>query len=213
MLWSGLLGLVVLWFFALLMEAPNMEREIGADVLRQLQSAGYRRVGAEVSGRDVTLTGAVSGRHAAGDAALIAAEVAGVRRIRDATVDAPLTLSWLRASRSARGEWRLRGRLSDRPSRDVVKEAFGIGGSLRVEGLMVDPEAAAAMWLPAMKQILDLVGVLEDTEIEVGGGNLEVAGELVDKSQYTGLINALEVLADAYGLRLVNRVATFAEMR
>jgi hypothetical protein len=64
-----------------------------------------------------------------------------------------------------------------------------------------------------MNKVLALVAVLEDTEIEVGAGNLEVAGGLVDRSQYAGLIKALETLADAHDLRLINRVATFAEMR
>ena len=211
LLWPALLGLVVLWLSAVLLEGPVMEREIAGDVEQRLLSAGYGRIQAAVSGRDVTLGGEVSGRRAARDAAFRVTAVAGVRRVRDATADAPLSLSWLRASRNGIAGWNLSGRLPDGMSRERVLEAFGSPDGSHAASLVFDVETADAPWLPAVDELLVLISVLDGAAVEVGAGSLEVAGKLSEPDRYAGLVEALESLGEARGLRFVNRIATFPD--
>jgi hypothetical protein len=208
MLWYGLLGLIMLWFFSLLVEVPDMEQEISAGVTSELRAAGYGRVLAEVRGRDVTLMGQVAGRHGAAAAVAIAGGVDGVRVVRDATIDAALGLPWLRAALDNAGRWRLGGVLPDPESRQATVEAFGEHGGVEEEKLVLDAETATADWLPAIGGLLAIARKLDQAEFEIGAGYLDLAGVLVDRGGYAGLMEQLETYAGTHNLRLVNRVAT-----
>ncbi len=206
-LWFGLLGLVGLWICALLVELPEMERDLGAGVLERLRSAGFHRLSVGVDGRDVTLTGAVAGPRAAASARQLAGAEPGVRVVLDATSEAPIGLPWLRAARSSDGLWILEGTLPDAASRDAVLALFGGAGGGDADALALDPESASAQWLPLMEALPDTLRALENVSFEAGAGTLSVAGVLRDGERYPELIGILRNKAEGHGMVFENRVA------
>ena len=208
-LWLGLLGLVVLSFFALLVESLPMEQGIRDNVRKVLAEAGYHQVGVEVRGRDVTLTGRVSGRVAAGVAIRLASGVPGVRVVRDGTRVAPESLSWLRLRPGRDGAWHARGVLPDTDSWLKLEEMLRIrhpGAGFRAERV-VDPARADPDWLDAVNRLLDLVSEMDGVTLELGAGTLDVSGFLADPALYPGTVQDLETLAASERLDLINRIS------
>jgi len=211
-LWLGLLGLVVLSFFALLVESLPMEREIRDNVREVLGEAGYHQMGVEVRGRDVTLTGRVSGRVASGAAIRLAAEVPGVRTVLDGTRIAPESLSWLKLRLKRDGVWYARGVLPDADSWLQLEEVLrsrhpGSGTRAELVDRVVDPERADPDWLDAVEGVLDLVSGLDGAALELSAGTLDVSGSLADPALYPGTVRALETLAADERLDLINRIS------
>ncbi len=209
-LWLGLLGLVVLSFFALLVESLPMEREIRDNVREVLGEAGYHQLGVEVRGRDVTLTGRVSGRVASGAAIRLAAEVPGVRIVLDRTRVEPESLSWLQLRLARDGAWHARGVLPDADSwlqlEEVLRGRHSGARAGRVDRV-VDPGRADPDWLDTVGGLLDLVSGLDSATLELGAGTLDVSGSLADPALYPGTVQALETLAMDERLNLINRVS------
>ena len=208
----GLLCLVGLCLFTLLVEAPRMEREIGEGVRTVLAEGGHRRMDVAVRGRDVTLTGLVSGRTAADAAVRLASGVDGVRTVRDGTRVEPVSLSWVRLRRGRDGGWRVGGVLPDADSWLVLEESLqrrnpGAGARTARIDRVVDPERSDPGWLDAVDRLLDLVSGMEGGAVELGAGILDVSGTVADPASYPGAVRALETLAMDERLDLVNRVS------
>lgn len=207
-LWLGLLGLVVLWFFALVFRGPVIEQQLAGQINDRLASAGFQRVGVEMSGRDARLVGEVSGRAALEMARELVLGVAGVRRVRDATTQRVASLPWLRMTRSGDGEALVSGSLPDPGGWRVIDAELerAVPGRYTLS-VHTDPERGDAPWVREFAGILPRIMVLERGRVEIGAGFLEADGLTADVGRHAALVSALTQIAADAGLTLVDRIA------
>ena len=208
LLWLGLLGLVVLWFFALVFRGTDIEQDIAERVSGRLDAAGFERVVVEISGRDVELRGQVSGQASIGRALELARGVEGVRLVRDATRKAVVSLPWLRMVRSDDGTWDIRGVLATESDWEGLTSELQqrTPDRFRLEP-QTDPERGDAEWIGGIGQLLQRLIELEQGRLEVGAGFIEAGGMVADIGGHAVLLEELEKFADSAQLTLVNRIA------
>ena len=213
-LWLGLLGLVVLWFFALIFHGPMMERRIGQAVSDRLVEAGFQRIVVETRGRDILLAGDVSGNGAKRVALALARDVPGVRVVRDRMHLIEAQLPWLRVRRQDSGDWQVSGVLPDQSVWDEVTQLFEerISDQYTLQS-RTDPETGDPDWIATAGELLSLVAELEQCSLEIGAGFVEVGGIMTDVARHNVLQKALDQIAGAAAITVINRIALLPPKR
>ncbi len=213
-LWLGLLGLVVLWFFALIFHGPVIERRLGEEVHERLAAAGFERIVVEVRGRDVVLQGEVSGQAALRQGVALAQDVQGVRVVHDKTRQFVVRLPWLRITRETDDGWAITGVLPDNDAREKLAALLQslLPGRHSVK-LETDPEAGDPAWMDAIGELLPHISDLDRGRLEIGAGFIEVGGEVSDIARHSVMERALNQYAADSRMTLVNRIALLPPRR
>lgn len=211
LLWLGLLGLVVIFFFMLVFEAVAIESRIGSQVDQQLEKYGFERAEVVVNGRDVALVGTVSSREASQRAVQIAKSVEGVRAVITQMEIDPLRHSHLRLRRDQIGGIEINGELASLQAIDDLKEYLSIftanDGTVVFE-VKHAAEVTESPWLAIVSEILSLTENIENLLIEVGAYRVVVGGSVSTSEQYMEAIKQIQDAAEKYELALINRLAT-----
>ncbi len=211
LLWLGLLGLVVIFFFMLVFEAVAIESRIGKQVGLQLEKYGYERAQVVVSGRDVALVGEVSSRTATQRAINIARSVDGVRAVTANMTIAPLRLSHIRLQRDQVGGMEVSGELASVGAIEDLKAQLGIFDSKqKVVNFQVQhvAEVTESPWLGILGEILEVAGKIENLLIEVGAYRVVVGGSVSSPAHYSEALVKIQDAAERHDLAVVNRLAT-----
>ncbi len=205
MLLPGLLGLVVLYFFMLVIETSGIENQLQRNVLKVLIEAGYPRLNVSVRGRDIVLEGHVSSLQAQQKSILLAAGVNGVRIAKTRATIREVRLPHVKISRSRENEIRTSGEL---PDQLLVHRIGQDLGAISVAEISVDPELSEADWIPAIVEIFDIGQGLDNFEFELGAGTLVFGGITDDPAVYLQTLDKLNLLATKFELKVSNRLAT-----
>ena len=208
LLWLGFLGLVVLWFFALIFHAPAIERTLGQAVRERLVGVGFERIDVETRGRDVLLVGEVSGKMAAKQAKALASQVQGVRVVHDVTQLVERRLPWLRFIRGADGSWAVDGVLPETAAWDRLMQALNsrLPDHFEMHGHS-DVETGDPEWIDDLGELLEQIGGLERGRLEIGANSIEVGGMMTDIALHSRVEQYLTRYAESGRMSLVNRIA------
>ena len=196
-----------------MVELGDIERDITARVMQQVEATGFSRVQVGISGRDVHLDGEVSSDTARRSVLALAASARGVRAVADQLEIVPLRLPHFRLSRYDDGELVLDGEV---PTRDDMD--FLVGHSRQVlepdtldNRIRVSPEVTDATWLDVVPAVLSESRILEQARIEVGAGRLFVGGLLSQARDYSVLLVRVSQFAGSRGLEFHNGIGVFSE--
>ena len=204
----AVMGFVFIWVATVLSQAPRIEAALQKTVNDVLSDSGFARVEANISGRDVTLTGSVSSPDAGARASSLAAAVTGVRAVHSTTDVVPLRLPYLIVRRVGDSVLVIAGQL---PNPDIAARLLQqVTGSIRhhslVEDLLVDPEVALPTWAEVVTAVAQEANHLQGLEFEIGAGQVAVGGLLENRSDYTVITHRLGSLLESVGTEFVNRI-------
>lgn len=211
-LWFGLLGLVVISFIALIVEAVWIEQALNKDVRDRIVSAGYERIRVETNGRDITLKG-----HASSDQAIrrlleLSTSVYGVRVTHSEIKVKPDRLPHLRVVSDQTGYFRLTGEVPDRSYLRHLEASISADliGSVRFD-IKVHPETAEPEWIDALAELFEIGQHVEGLIIEIGAGQVSMSGRIHGSDVYNRILEQSSSISATNGLTLYNRLAQMPE--
>jgi len=208
-LWLGLLGLVAIFFFALLFETMRIEQEIQAAVNSILHNAGYTRIETDVRGRDVTLRGAVSSKAAIQRSLALSSGAEGVRVVHSALDVAPVRLPHLHIEVDEASRLVVGGELPHAVHIDMLIDQLEAADYAAHEfRVNLATETSEPDWLAGIGRLLKLCKEIKSLQIEVGASKVAVAGVLNDAAVYEAVVASFSSAAAEMGLEMVNRIAT-----
>lgn len=209
MLWLGLLGLVIIFFFSLLFGAMRIEQEIRSGVDSVLHNAGYKRIVTDVRGRDVMLRGKVASDAAINRSLALSRGVEGVRSVQSALDVAPLRLPHLIIQGDDSNGLIVSGELPNALHVDMLLKQLAQAGykdaDFRVE---ISTEISEPHWINAVAGMLKLSLDLQSLQIEIGANKVSIAGITDDSATYQILSSNFSAAAEEVNLQIVNRIAT-----
>lgn len=211
LLWLGLLGLVVIFFFMLVFEAVAIESRLAKQVSEQLSQFGYDRAEVNVNGRDVSLVGAVSSAEARQRMVNIATAVEGVRVVSTNLNIEPLRLSHLRLRRDQSGWLEVSGELASQEALERLREQLKFpekGEETGVFAVVRSVEVTESPWLAVIEEILEVSGDIQNFFLEISAHRLVIGGAVDSAGKYVKVIARIQALTESHALDMVNRLAT-----
>ncbi len=204
-------GLVLLFGLAaavIIVETPAIEADIANRTQQTLLSRGLDRVAVNISGRDVTLYGAVSSESALSAARQYSESIHGARSVMSTLEISPLRLSYLVLSRNLNNELAVEGEL---PNQEIANQVADIAKSTIshstfTNSVMVNPEVNDPDWLTELQGIFIEGDRLSGMEIEIGAGHLSLGGLLDHYTDYSVLISRINQFRSGLELRFVNKI-------
>ncbi len=201
----GLLGLVVLYFFMMIIETSRIEKQLSLSVNTALVDAGFIRIHSDIRGRDIILKGQVASHQALKKSITLAAKIDGVRIVRADITIHPMQLPYIKFRFNQNKITGMSGSLSDSGLLENLVPRTNLKFAATISQ---NPELAEAKWLPAIEQLIVLGKRLQKADVEIGAGVLDFGGTTDDPAVYLEVEGKLNTLAEKWNLRIVNRVAT-----
>ena len=210
-MWFGLLGLVVISFMALIVEAVWIEQALNKDVRDRIVDAGYDRIRVETDGRDITLTGHASSDQAIERLVELSASVYGVRVTNSEIKVKPNRMPYLRVVSDETGSYRLTGEVPDKSHLQHLEAAMSEDlGSVRFD-IKVNPETAEPDWINVVADLFEIGQRVEGLIIEIGAGQVSIGGRIHGSDIYKQILEQTTSISAENGLTLHNRMAQMPE--
>ncbi len=195
MLVASLSALVLFIGLAIRREAPLIEKDIRERTITALADAGMDWARANVDGRDVTLGGSAPSADARDEAHRIAAEIGGVRVVRDLMTEIPtqtevapeppatIVLPYALVLRSDGARLTLTGDVPDDPATSRLVELAGKRFAVAdvKDELARGARRAPPDWFSAAGAALEALVLLEHGEARVDGLRVDLTGVAADR--------------------------------